>query len=209
MQRIRLRLTHGARSRRPRSPAGFSVIEAVAAIAVLGVFMSGAAAALTYGTQAAGDNGLRARAAALAVSGIEAVRGIRDADFANLSAGTYGLSDTGGQWQLTGGTETLGPFTREITVIEDSADVRTVVATVSWGDRSVAATTQLTNWQAERSGGGGQPGGATCDSYAQLQGYASGTCRQNTQKCTQNGETHLPGGDAYCAAPPNDTCCVQ
>ena len=39
----------------------------------------------------------RARAATLADEGLEAVRNIRDANFSNLTDGTFGLTTTGNQ----------------------------------------------------------------------------------------------------------------
>ncbi len=48
----------------------------------------------------------------------------------------------------------------------------------------------------------------TCDAFCQSNGYTQGTCRQNIQQCTNNGETHLPAGDANCiGGAQEDVCC--
>jgi prepilin-type N-terminal cleavage/methylation domain-containing protein len=49
----------------------------------------------------------------------------------------------------------------------------------------------------------------SCTSYcASLATNSSGTCRNNPNSCSQNGETHQSGGDIYCTGGKNaDTCC--
>jgi len=52
------------------------------------------------------------------------------------------------------------------------------------------------------------PSPSSCSQYCVNQGYSSGTCRQNSNKCSQNGETHESGGDSFCTGGANaDTCC--
>jgi len=49
---------------------------------------------------------------------------------------------------------------------------------------------------------------STCSEFCTNSGYSSGTCRQNAQKCGQNGETHESGGNQYCTGGSSaDTCC--
>ncbi len=48
----------------------------------------------------------------------------------------------------------------------------------------------------------------SCEGYCTGQGYGGGTCRQNPNQCSNNGETHETGGDTYCTGGPSqDTCC--
>lgn len=48
----------------------------------------------------------------------------------------------------------------------------------------------------------------TCIQICINNSYSSGTCRQNAQNCTNNGQIHLPAGNAFCTGGPNtDTCC--
>lgn len=49
---------------------------------------------------------------------------------------------------------------------------------------------------------------STCAQYCQNSGYTTGTCRQNAQQCSVNGETYLSAGDVYCTGGASaDTCC--
>lgn len=51
---------------------------------------------------------------------------------------------------------------------------------------------------------------STCTAYCSSNGFTSGVCRQNANQCTNNGETHSSGGDAFCTGGPSaDTCCCQ
>jgi len=48
----------------------------------------------------------------------------------------------------------------------------------------------------------------SCVTICTGSGYSTGTCRQNVQKCSQNGETHVSVGNPYCTGGANvDTCC--
>src|SRR5688572_29868315 len=74
------------------SQQGFSVVEVLLAATVFGFLVTALIGAIVYGrasTAAAGD---RARAVILAEEGVEAVRNLRDAAYANLTDGTYGLA---------------------------------------------------------------------------------------------------------------------
>lgn len=51
---------------------------------------------------------------------------------------------------------------------------------------------------------------ASCSQYCQSNAYTAGVCRQNSGKCSQNGETYESAGDVYCTGgPASDTCCCQ
>jgi hypothetical protein len=53
-------------------------------------------------------------------------------------------------------------------------------------------------------------GVATCAAYCQGlgSGYSTGSCRGNTQQCSNNGEIYESAGDSYCIDGPSaDTCC--
>jgi hypothetical protein len=138
---------------------------------------------------------------------LEAVRNIRDENFSNLTDGTFGLTSTGNQWNLSGASDTTDIFTRAVTISAVDANRKLVTSTVTWQQNpqragSVQAVTYLTNWRVSAAP-------TSCNDYAVGQGYASGTCRQNTQQCTNNGETYLSGGDQYCTGGPSaDTCCA-
>lgn len=131
---------------------GFSSVEILLAASVFGLFVTALSGALIYGRQSNANAGDRARALFLAEEGCEAVRNIRDAAYSNLSNGDFGLVINGGQWTLSGATDTSGIFTRQINIAAVDSDRKTITCTVSWTKsgvaRSAVATAQLTNWAA-------------------------------------------------------------
>lgn len=197
---------------------GFSLVEVMLSGAVFVLLVTALVGAYLYGQEATALSDNRARAAMLAEEGLEAARNIRDDAFSNLANGTYGLTTAGNQWNLSGSSDTTGIFTRQVVISSAGTDRKQVTATVSWQQNpersgSVSATTYLTNW-ISLVGGGAPP--VSCSAYCQAlpAGYTSGTCRQNTQQCTNNSETYESGGDPICATtfpgdPSRDTCCCQ
>jgi hypothetical protein len=94
-----------------------------------------------------------ARAQNLLVEGLEAVRQIRDRDFASLSAGTYGLLKTGTDWTFSGTQDvTESTYTRRITIAEIDSNARDVTVEIEWAPRperplTLETTTRFTNWR--------------------------------------------------------------
>lgn len=195
---------------------GFSLVEVLLSVAVFALIVTALVGGLIYGQQSTALAGMRSRAAILADEGLEAARNIRDANFTNLTDGTFGLTTTGSQWNLSGSSDITDIFTRAITISTVDANRKQLVSTVTWQQNAqrngaVSAVTYLTNWKA--SGGGGAPP-VSCAAYCQTlpTGYTSSTCRQNTVQCTQNGEIYEVGGDSICITnfpgdPSHDTCC--
>lgn len=202
--------TQKARSVSKKS--GFSSVEVVLAAATFALLVTALIGSYFYGQESTALAGNRARAVMLAEEGLEAVRNIRDANFSNLSDGTHGLSTTGNQWNLSGVSDITGIFTRTITISSDGTNRKAVSCTVSWQQNpqragSVVLTSRLTSWQSSAVVAG------DCNVHAASQGYSAGTCRQNANQCTKNGETYLSGGDLECTTnyPGNaskDTCCA-
>jgi len=129
---------------------GFSPVELLLAATVFGFIVSAVIGAFVYGQQATAYAGERTRAVALAEEGVEAVRNMRDADYANLTNGTYGLVQSGGVWTLSGTQDTTGIFIRQVTIASVDGTRKSVTVTVSWPQGStttqVTATSRLTNW---------------------------------------------------------------
>lgn len=186
---------------------GFSTIEALLASTILILIVTAFMGAYIYGSESTALAGQRARATFLAEEGLEASRSIRNSGFANLSNGNHGVGVSGGIYTFSGTSDTTDIFTRAITISTIDANRKQIVSAVTWQQNlqrtgSVSLITYLTNWQ-----GSSTP--TTCNAYAQSQGYSSGTCRQNALQCTNNGETNLTGGDAFCTGGPSaDTCCA-
>lgn len=131
---------------------GFSLVEVLMASVVFGVLTLGIVGSFVYGRQATANAGERIRANALAEEGIEAIRNIRSASYANLIDGTYGLSQNAGVWSLSGTSDITGIFTRSVTIASSGANRKAVSANVSWpqgaGLAQTTITSQFTNWLA-------------------------------------------------------------
>jgi len=187
---------------------GFSLVEVILSSAIFALLVTALVGAYLYGQEATMLAGNRARANMLAEEGLEAVRSIRDPDYTNLADGTYGLTTTSNQWNLSGASDVTGIFTRQIVVSTVDTKRKSVTANVTWQQNpqrtgSVTLTSRMTNWQ------NSSPAPANCNAHAISLGYSAGTCRANTTQCTNNGETHESGGDVFCTGGPSvDTCCA-
>lgn len=132
--------------------AGFSLVEALLAIAVFGLLSSAIIGAIIYGRAATASSGDHARAAYLADEGIEAVRNIRGAGYANLVDGTYGIAQSANAWTLSGTSDTSGIYTRSVTIASNGSNRKTVTSHVAWtgtgSGGQIDVTTELANWKA-------------------------------------------------------------
>ncbi|MDD5416184.1 MAG: prepilin-type N-terminal cleavage/methylation domain-containing protein [Candidatus Daviesbacteria bacterium] len=189
--------------------SGFSLVEVLLAVSVLGLIVIALVGSLIYGQESTVLSGARSRATMLADEGLEAVRNIRDAGFSNLTDGPHGLAISGNQWTLSGTSDTTDIFTRSLTITSVDANRKQVISNVTWSQTpqrsgAVILTTYFTDWNKSTPIG-------SCDIYCQSLGsYATGTCRENPQQCTNNSETYESGGDVYCTGGENaDTCCCK
>ncbi|MDP3973696.1 MAG: prepilin-type N-terminal cleavage/methylation domain-containing protein [Candidatus Daviesbacteria bacterium] len=194
---------------------GVSLVEVLLSVAVFGLIVTGLFGGLIYGQQSTALAGQRARAVMLADEGLEAVRNIRDENFSNLSDGTYGLTTTGNQWNLSGSSDITDIFTRQVVISSVDSARKQVVATVTWQQNaqrtgSVTLTTYHTAWTNQV--GGGAPA-VSCGTYCQSLTnplYVGGACRATTAICSANGEVYESGGDSFCTEGASaDTCCCQ
>lgn len=133
--------------------AGFLLVEVILASAVFALLITGLVGAYLYGQESTALAGNRARAVMLAEEGLEAVRNIRDASFGNLTDGTYGLTTTGNQWNLSGFSDISDIFTRQIVISAVDPKRKSVTANVTWQQNpqrsgSVVLSSRLTYWQA-------------------------------------------------------------
>lgn len=133
------------------SQKGQSLIEILFAMAIftmgmvtIGYLVISAIDSLKYGSEA-----MQARL--FAKEGIEAVASIRDRNFDMLVPGTYGLVLSDGVWLLLDPPDTQGKYSRTIDIHDVDADIKEVVATVTWtsfGELSKTVTlgTHFSNW---------------------------------------------------------------
>lgn len=185
---------------------GFSLIEIILSVAVFVLIATAIVGAFFYGQESSILFGNRIQAILLAEEGLEAVRNIRDYNFAGLLPGTYGLTIINGNYNLSGNSDIVDIFTRQITVSDIDANKKQVTSEVAWNQNqqrngNISLTTYLTNWKETTSI-------SDCSGTCQNLGYIEGFCRQNTQQCSKNGEVYESSGDTYCTEGASaDTCC--
>lgn len=131
---------------------GFSLIEVILAGSIFIMLALILIGALIYGQEDSLKAGQRNRAVLLAEEGLEAVRSIRNSGFSNLTAGTYGLSTSTGQWKLTNDLDATNNFTRSLTVSDIDTHHKQIISKVVWNslngtENNVSLVTQFTDWR--------------------------------------------------------------
>ncbi len=137
--------------RRASDQRGFSVVEVLLAAGVFALLVTGLVGAVVYGRASSDSAGDRSQALSLAEEGIEATRNIGDAAYANLAAGTYGLTQTSNQWAFSGASDTSGIYTRQIVIAAAGANRQSITSTVTWPQSggttgTVTLTSRMVNW---------------------------------------------------------------
>ncbi|MEK7188008.1 MAG: hypothetical protein AAB691_04150 [Patescibacteria group bacterium] len=132
---------------------GFSVVEVLLAASIFALIVTALLGVYLYGQESTALAGSRARASMLAEEGLEAVESIRDAGFVNLVDGTYGLATTSNYWNLSGTSNTIDIFTRQIAISAIDDKRKHVTSTVTWQQNNqrtgiVQLVTRFTNWLA-------------------------------------------------------------
>lgn len=133
---------------------GFSAVEVLLASAVLSLLVTSMVGATIFGEEGTALSGSRNRATLLSDEGLEAVRNIRDAGFAGLTSGTFVLTTTGNQWNLSGSSDTTDIFTRSVTITTatESANRKNIAPVVTWQQNlqrtgNTTLNSRLTNWR--------------------------------------------------------------
>lgn len=131
--------------------SGFSIIEVLLAGSIFILLVAAFVGTYLYGQEATALAGSRARATFIAEGGLAAVRNIRDSGYTGLVDGTHGLATTSNQWSFSGSSDTVGAFTRKVTISPFGANGKVVVSNVTWQQNaqrtgSVSLITLLTNW---------------------------------------------------------------
>src|SRR5690606_26024504 len=131
---------------------GFLTVEIILAIATLGTLATAFGGILAYGQDSTQIAGNRMLAINIAEEGLEAVRSIRNENFSNLNAGTYGLALNGGCFIFSGTSDEVGIFTRSILISNYDENRKDVNVSVSWKQNTfrnadITLSSRLTNWQ--------------------------------------------------------------
>lgn len=134
--------------------SGASLVELILAMTVFSIVVFSISTSLFYGLESVSLSGQRIRATLLAEEGLEALRNIRDNDFATLADGTYGLDETTGEWVFLGSSDTIDGFQREISLLQLNGSTFEATSTVTWSQNlqrngEVQLFTVLTNWMVE------------------------------------------------------------
>lgn len=95
---------------------GFTLVEVLVALGVLMAFVSAIGLVSNLATRGIELSDKRTEGKRLAVEGEEAVMSVRSSNFLSLSSGTFHPVYSGGNWSLSQGAETLGSYTRKITL---------------------------------------------------------------------------------------------
>lgn len=143
-----------------KTSRGFSVVEGVVGVAILVlvvVLAGGMISQLKRLTQSATE---KTQATMAMEEGFEAAKAIQKQNFYLLVNGTYGLATTTGQWSFSGSYDMVaGKYKREITISDAALDKKQITSRVSWigidGQKTIEASTFLTNYSAVGGGGGG------------------------------------------------------
>jgi prepilin-type N-terminal cleavage/methylation domain-containing protein len=130
---------------------GFSLVEILLAVAVFSLFVTAVVGGVVYGRESTTLAGQRQRAVRLADECQEAVRGIRDGGYSNLTNGTFGLSLNAGHWTLAGASDLTDIFTRSVSIADGVLNQKTITCNVTWQQNlqrsgSVQTVSYLTNW---------------------------------------------------------------
>ena len=131
---------------------GFVLVEALLAIALLSAFVGSLVSAYLYGEQSSLYASARIRAGQLADEGLEVLRNIRNAGFANLTDGNHGIVISANKWAFSSTSDTTGIFNRVINISTVDANRKLVTSTVTWQQNpqrtgTVTLSTYLTNWR--------------------------------------------------------------
>lgn len=103
--------------------AGFGLLELIVAMGLFMIVVSAGAGGIlkSYSLNRLADE--EVDATLFVNEGLDAARSIANQDWANLSAGTYGVDSGGGTWAFAGSSNFSGPLTREVIVSEVYRDV--------------------------------------------------------------------------------------
>lgn len=131
---------------------GFSLIEIILASALLLLTITVFTAGVITGHESTVRAGVVSRATVVAQEGLEIVRSLRDAGFANLIDGTHGLATSSNQWILSGTSSTHDSFTREVQISTLDQDTKQIESRVTWQKTPVATSSlsiysTLTRWR--------------------------------------------------------------
>jgi type II secretory pathway pseudopilin PulG len=145
-------LSHLTKKEWSTTKQGFLLVEVLLASSVFILFLTAFAGVFYYGQEALVVAGNKSRAIMFAQEGQEAVRSMKNVNFANVSNGTYGLVYTNNAWSLSGTQDVSGVYTRQVVISQIDANRKNVIVNVTWQQTpqrtgAVSLTSRVTNWK--------------------------------------------------------------
>lgn len=146
-------LVKGRRSCHLRKEGGTVLVEVLLAAALLAIILVPVLNFLVTGIETNWFASYEVKAQALAREGLEALRSVREKNWAELADGTFYVTPAAGVWQLVPSEEgeTIGPFTRKIQIASVYRDDQeSIVETGGWLDPSTKAVAVDVSWRSLR-----------------------------------------------------------
>lgn len=132
----------------PSNKQGFSILEAIIAIALFMLVATAVVGIFVVGSQGSKQGIEYVVAAGYLQEGTEAVRSIRNRDFAEITAGTYGLDTGSGYYEFDGTSDVLDEYTRTITIEDVERDgSNNIVASGGTDDPNTKRVTVNITWE--------------------------------------------------------------
>lgn len=129
---------------------GFGVIEIIISLGILTIIASAGVSVILQSLWANTTSGDHTQASFLAQEGVEALYSMKNQLWSLVANGTYGLDSSTGTWVLSGGFDTSGKFTREVTVSDALRDGSgNIVESVGVSDPDSKKITSRVHWQSK------------------------------------------------------------
>ncbi len=129
--------------------SGQSMTEVVVALAVITMGFLAVGAMIVPAARTTQGGLARLQATFIAEEGIEAVRSIRNAGFADVSPGVHGLQVADGRFEFVVGSDSEDQFTRSVEVVDLDVSTKQVTSIVVWDTyglhEEVRLVTELTD----------------------------------------------------------------
>lgn len=137
-------------------PAGFSTLEGMLCVALIGIVAVPFAGAIVASSEAVATQSFRARALARANEGVEAVRNIKEHAFDDLQDGVWGLTLANNTWTLSNIPDTAEGLTRTITIVSVDPSIKMIESSVAWKQTpqrmaSTTIATMMSDWLSEKN----------------------------------------------------------
>ncbi|MCX6704386.1 MAG: hypothetical protein NTZ07_02970 [Candidatus Woesebacteria bacterium] len=127
--------------------AGQMIVELLVAFGLASILLPAIMTGFVSGSSGKVQQQQRLKAIGFLEEGVEGVRSVREAGWANIvSGGTYHLVANGSGWGVQQGTETLGDFTRSIAITDvtpSDSSIKMITVTVTWNNIIPSSVTSI------------------------------------------------------------------